>query len=66
MNINQAPLDLHETTKIFWEQRLGRSVSQEETREMIENVTGIFLLLSQWDTIERERTNTGDLPNCGQ
>ena len=41
-------------TAAFWEKRLGRSVSHEEARVMIENVTGYFSLLARWDAASAE------------
>ncbi|MBV5326767.1 MAG: hypothetical protein JZU65_03895 [Chlorobium sp.] len=43
-------LGLVKRTSAFWEQRLGRPATAEETRKMIENVIGYFTLLAEWDS----------------
>lgn len=37
-----------EETRLFWEERLQRPVSEEEAREIIYNVTGFFNVLIRW------------------
>ena len=44
----------------FWEQRLGRTVTAEEAREMIENVVGYFTLLAKWDSAEKDAMSSDD------
>ena len=38
----------------FWSRRLGRSVSREDARQMIENMVDAFRLLDKWDLRTRE------------
>lgn len=44
--------ELIQGTIRFWEGRLGRQISPEEAREMIENVVGFFSLLAEWESSE--------------
>lgn len=37
-----------------WEKRYARKVSQEELRQIKENLTGFFDLLAKWDRQKRE------------
>ena len=60
MKMDQQPIDLIETTRAFWEQRLERPVSAEESREMIANVLGYFSLLAVWDAEEQKHSHTTD------
>ena len=39
---------LDETIK-FWQPRIQRELSQEDARQIIENVNGFFRLLLEWD-----------------
>ncbi|HVZ36377.1 MAG TPA: hypothetical protein VG963_28305, partial [Polyangiaceae bacterium] len=38
----------------FWEQRLGRKLTNREAAEMQSNVEGVIGLLAQWDRADRE------------
>ncbi len=40
---------LIEETKRFWQARTGESISDEDARQMIENITGFFKVLIEWD-----------------
>jgi chemotaxis regulatin CheY-phosphate phosphatase CheZ len=41
--------ELIEETKRFWQARTGKPISDEDAREMIENITGFFKILIEWD-----------------
>jgi hypothetical protein len=41
-----------EDTLAFWQPRSSKKLSREDAREMIENLTGFFRVLSSWDEIE--------------
>ena len=43
---------LIEETVALWQPRCRRHVSQEEARQMIENVAGFFNLLARWEAEE--------------
>lgn len=40
-------------TVAFWSPKYGREITREEAREIIENMTGFFLLLHEWDEQDR-------------
>lgn len=42
----------------LWEKRLERELSDEDLREIIVNLTGLFRLLAEWD-----RENKKDAPD---
>jgi hypothetical protein len=46
--------DLIQNTMDFWQKRTGRSVSVEDARQMIANVSGFFNLLAKWDKEEKD------------
>lgn len=48
--VNDAVLE--QTIRLF-ESRTGRSMSKEDARQIVENVSGFFRILSEWDRIER-------------
>ncbi|WP_434722458.1 hypothetical protein [Mesorhizobium sp. RIZ17] len=42
---------LDRTVELF-EQRTGRKLSKENARQIVENVTGFFRLLAEWQDME--------------
>ncbi len=40
-------------TRTFWGRKTGRILSQEEAREILNNITDFFQLLSEWDKKQR-------------
>jgi hypothetical protein len=42
-----------EQTRLLWRSRLGRDVSGEDSRQIVENVTGFFAVLAEWSRAER-------------
>jgi hypothetical protein len=54
--MNQAEPQLIARTKDTWQPRAARSLSDEDAREIAENVTGFFRLLLEWEAREKERT----------
>lgn len=44
---------LEKTIQLF-QNRTGRTLSKEDAREMIENVTGFFRILGEWNRTEQE------------
>lgn len=39
-------------TRQIWQPRLGRELSRENARKIIENVTGFFSVLAEWSRAE--------------
>jgi hypothetical protein len=35
-----------------WEPRLGRRLTREDARQIVENVSGVFALLAEWSRAE--------------
>jgi hypothetical protein len=46
--------DLIEHTIRIWEPRLGRRLSEEDARQILENVVGFFRVLHDWDRKRRD------------
>ena len=40
-------------TVAFWQPRTSRKLTREDARQMIENVTGFFKVLAEWDAKAR-------------
>jgi hypothetical protein len=53
-------LGLVKRTRAFWKQRLGRPVTAEESREMLESVVGYFSLLAEWDSAFKDIMSLDD------
>ncbi|MER9124424.1 hypothetical protein NKH81_15245 [Mesorhizobium sp. M0959] len=45
---------LDRTAQLF-EQRTGRKLNREDARQIVENVTGFFRLLAEWQNMESAR-----------
>lgn len=45
--------DLIDQTIALWQQRSPRELTREDGREIIENMTGFFRILQEWDRAER-------------
>lgn len=45
--------DLIAESKRLWEPRLGRQLSTDDAKQLIENVAGFFRLLQEWKVVER-------------
>jgi hypothetical protein len=41
--------DIINQTIDFWTKRTGQEISPEDAREMIQNISGFFQVLSEWD-----------------
>ena len=54
--MNQAEPQLIARTRETWQPRAACSLSDEDAREIAENVTGFFRLLLKWEAREEERT----------
>jgi hypothetical protein len=44
--------DLIDRTRQVWQPRLGRDLSREDARQIAENVTGFFAVLTEWSRVE--------------
>jgi hypothetical protein len=44
--------DLIDQTRQVWGPRLGRDLSREDARQIVENFTGFFSLLAEWSRAE--------------
>jgi hypothetical protein len=53
--IDEALLD--KTIELF-QKRTDRNLTREDAREMIENVTGFFRILGEWNRAEQELRNS--------
>jgi hypothetical protein len=40
--------NLIDRTREVWKPRLGRDLSREDARQIVENVTGFFAILTEW------------------
>jgi hypothetical protein len=45
--------DFIDETVAIWQRRSSRQLSREDGREIIENMTGFFRILQEWDRAER-------------
>jgi hypothetical protein len=50
--LSVANENLIDRTIELWQPRLRRELSREDARQIVENVTGFFSLLSQWSKSE--------------
>ena len=64
MKPSHAPDDnLIDRTRRVWQPRLGRDLSREDARQIAENVTGFFAILTEWSCAElRARANDAGKP----
>ena len=44
--------DLIQRTREVWQPRIGRDLSGEDSRQIVENVTGFFSVLAEWSRVE--------------
>lgn len=51
--------DLIQHTIRVWEPRLGRPLSEEDARQILENVVGFFHVLHGWDRKQRDPESEG-------
>jgi hypothetical protein len=63
MKPSPANDNLIEQTRRLWRSRLGRDVSGEDARQIAENVTGFFAVLSEWSHAERRAANDNKAPS---
>ncbi|TCT04910.1 hypothetical protein EDC22_1144 [Tepidamorphus gemmatus] len=63
MKPSPANDNLIEQTRRLWRSRLGRDVSCEDARQIVENVTGFFAVLAEWSNAERTAANDNEAPS---
>lgn len=56
---NTAAGDPIEQTISVWQKHTKRQLTREDGREIIENMTGFFRILQEWDRSDRARQNAG-------
>ncbi len=47
-SLHAANINLIERTRKVWQPRAGRDLSDEDVRQIAENVTGFFAILAEW------------------
>jgi hypothetical protein len=52
--------NLLERTVELWRPRLGRDLSREDARQIVENVSGFFAILAEWSRAERPSPQNGE------
>jgi hypothetical protein len=65
--------NLIDRTRKIWKPRLGRDLSREDARQIVENVTGFFAILAEWsraeipvpanDTTKPTTSDAGEVPH---
>ena len=65
--------NLIDRTREVWKPRLGRDLSREDARQIVENVTGFFAILAEWsraaipvpanDTTKPSTSDAGEVPD---
>ena len=65
--------NLIDRTRELWKPRLGRDLSREDARQIVENVTGFFAILTEWsraempvpanDTTKPPTSDAGEVPH---
>ena len=49
---NPANDNLIDRTRKVWQSRIGRNLTDEDARQISENVTGFFAILAEWSRVE--------------
>jgi hypothetical protein len=65
--------NLIDRTREVWKPRLGRDLSREDARQIVENVIGFFAILAEWsraeipvpanDTTKPSTSDAGEVPD---
>lgn len=61
-NDNDAGRQIARTRQI-WQPRIGRDLTDEDARQIAENVTGFFAVLAEWSHAERRAANDNKAPS---
>jgi hypothetical protein len=60
-----ANVNLIERTRKVWQPRIGRNLTNEDARQISENVTGFFTILAEWLRAEMPvPANDAAKPSC--
>ena len=60
MKPSHAANDIHvDRTRQVWQPRLGREITDEDTRQITQNVTGFFGILAEWSRAEKPAPANG-------
>jgi len=54
-----APHEEQSQERDFWQSRIERRLTDEDVRQIKENLTGFFKILLQWDNDSPPRTASG-------
>lgn len=52
-------------TIAFWQPRTARTLTREDARQMIENATGFFRVLAEWDAKSKAARASAEPPSQG-
>ena len=52
-------------TIAFWQPRISRKLTREDARQMVENVTGFFQVLAEWDAKSKAARAAAEPPSQG-
>jgi hypothetical protein len=55
--------DFIDETVAIWQKRTTRRLTREDGREIVENMTGFFRILLEWDRAERAAEQNKAIPN---
>ncbi|MBN9534218.1 MAG: hypothetical protein J0H79_17490 [Alphaproteobacteria bacterium] len=50
-------------TRQIWQPRIGRDLTDEDARQIAENVTGFFAVLAEWSHAKRRAVNDNKVPS---
>jgi hypothetical protein len=54
--------NLIDRTRQVWQPRLGRDLTREDARQIAENVTGFFALLTEWSRVQHAGSGESRAP----
>ena len=54
--------NLIDRTRNVWQPRTGRNLTNEDARQIAENVTGFFAILAEWSRVELPAANDTGKP----
>ena len=56
--MEESKKQLLERTKQFWQPYYQKALSDEDARQIIENMTGFFKVLKEWEEKENDQTTS--------
>jgi hypothetical protein len=60
--ISDDSVDFIDQTRAIWQKQTERHLTREDGREIVENMTGFFRILQEWDRAERSGQRTATQP----